>query len=263
MNRRVRILIECVEFIASVKVGVLETLKPLEEHGLCETLFVNTRSVTKKHIAWCDVFISVRGSEKLTLHIIDAIRQAGRHVVYFLDDDLLHVPGGFSCSEYYAQEDIQNNIKECLGKSDVLWCVSSMVAQKYSQYFGGKCVLCPSPALVDEKIAMAPRNQNPIKILYAGSVDHSEIIQKVLSPAVRQICHEFGSAVEFLFIGANPAISGVSQVQYHKHIDNYDAYQKLVMKGGFHLGLAIVGMDEFYQCKYYNKYFEYTKIGAI
>ena len=49
----------------------------------------------------------------------------------------------------------------------------------------------------------------------------------------------------------------------HSFFENYDEYHRFVEAGNFSIGLAVVRMDDFYQCKYYNKFVEYSGIGVV
>ena len=58
-DRLTHILVECPALIASVQVGVLNALAPLEGR-ICEVRFRETRRLKRKDIQWCDIFVCVR-----------------------------------------------------------------------------------------------------------------------------------------------------------------------------------------------------------
>lgn len=258
MGRAVRILVECPALIASVKVGVLEPLKPLEHQGKCEVGFKETIKITRKDIAWCDILICVRGCELATLKIVQAAKNAGRFIIYFLDDDLLNVPLQVSSGDYFGRQALKQSLITCIENSDILWCVNKLIGEKYSAYCGNKWVLSKVPIA----ITSAHLGKYGINILYAGSKDHEINVQKYISPVVKKLCEEFRD-IKFTFIGANPNLEDYSNVTYIKFIENYDDYKKLVNNGCFCIGIAIINTSEFYKYKYYNKFVEYTSIGAV
>ena len=88
LERLTHVLVECPDLIASVQVGVLNVLAPLEG-TICEVRFRETRRIRRKDIQWCDILICVRGCEVSTAMIISEAKRHGRLVFYFLDDDLL------------------------------------------------------------------------------------------------------------------------------------------------------------------------------
>lgn len=262
MAQKVKILVECPALIASVRVGVLEPLSPLQEKGLCEVKFLETKRFTAASIAWCDVLVTVRGSEPASSVIVDEARRVGRFVVYFLDDDLLHIPTDIPSSPYFQSEKCQSAIRSCLRSSNVLWCVNPRIGEKYGPLCGGKWILSSVPVKLDGAGPAFPCSDGKVRVLYAGSADHSALVQKYLSPAVKRIADEMPNKVEFLFIGAEPAITA-KNVRHIRFINSYEEYKKMVSGGNFAIGLAVVDTLEFYQCKYYNKFIEYSSLGAV
>ena len=259
MDREVRILVECPELIASVRVGVLEPLKPLEVLGKCNVKFKKTRNIDRQDIAWCDVLISVRGCEYSTYRIIEAAKKAGRYIIYFLDDDLLNIPTNISSSDFLDREELKKSLIACITNSNILWCVNKLIGETYGKYCNNQWVLSKVPTEIRKKRSASEK----MNILYAGSVDHEKNVQTIISPAVRKLCDEFGDEISFTFIGANPRISEYKNVRFIKFIKNYDCYKRIVDDGDYSIGLAIINTTNFYKCKYYNKFIEYTTIGAI
>lgn len=262
MAQKVKILVECPALIASVRVGVLEPLRPLQEKGLCEVNFLETRQFTAESIAWCDVLITVRGSEFASSVIVKEAKRAGRFVVYFLDDDLLHIPTGIHSSTYFQNEECKTAILNCLKNSNVLWCVNPRIGEKYAPLCSDNWILSSVPIELSCEELPSTFSKGKIKVLYAGSVDHSMLVQKYLSSAVKRIANEMPDQVEFLFIGAEPNISA-KNVKHIDFIDSYEEYKRIVNKGNFSIGLAVIDTSEFYRCKYYNKFIEYSSLGAV
>lgn len=263
MNRPVNILVECPSLLPSVRLGVLEPLRPLEEKGVCKVQFKKSIQIGNKDLTWCDVLLTVRGCEFLTLKVIEAAKKANRFIVYFLDDDLLDIPMGLGSSDYFRNEKLKTILVDCLKKSDILWCVNSLVGEKYSKIASIPWILSKVPVSAIQNKAPFVSKMEKIKILYAGSTDHTRVIQKVLRPVVLKLSEEFGEEIEFLFIGANPNISQKSNVSYLPYLESYEQYKEIVNHGGFQLGLAPLGEERFYQYKYYNKFIEYTSSGIV
>lgn len=260
--RTTHILVECPELIVSAKLGVVDTLRPLVQNGTCDVEFVRTSEIKKKHIIWADIVITVRGWETMTLDILRQAKKAGRFIIYYLDDDLLHVPEESLAWEYYHSPRLQEGLKEMIGFSDVLWGVNKNIRDRYLHFGNGRWMENKLPIQLSENIGEDVVGDT-IKILYAGSTDHSILIREILVGAIRRICDEFGSRVEVTFIGANPEIHDCEQVKYIPFLKPYEAYREYVEAGGFQIGLAPARIDPFYACKYYNKYLEYASIGAV
>lgn len=259
--RRTHILVECPELIASVRVGVLAALEPLAEASLCTVRFRETRNIRKEDIVWCDICVCVRGSEYMTYYIVRELKRLRRLVFYFLDDDLLHLPEESLAREYFDYGGHQKALCDILGLSDGLWGANVLIRDDYLSLCGVKRWICTRmPISLGEPIN---RDDDCVRILYAGSVDHQNIVREILAPAVEMVTDACGSDVEFTFIGPNPNLPSNRQVKYVRFFEDYDQYRKYVLSGGFDIGLATVKLAHFFQCKYYNKFVEYTSIGAV
>lgn len=260
MEMITNILVECIELIPSVRVGVLEPLKLLAEQDRCNLQFKRTSNIKIKDIEWADVIISVRGSEYSTLRIVEIAKRLGKFIIYFLDDDLLNIPQDCKSTLYYSSHDIKSNIIAIIGYSNILWCVNKNIALKYSKYCNNNYAIERVPVEISKYNPI--KEESVIRIVYAGSVDHEREIKEFISPAVIKICKELGEKVEFTFIGVNPAISGIKNVKYIEYIDSYDSYKKIMSGSSFNIGISPIYETEFYKCKYYNKFIEYTSINV-
>lgn len=255
----VNVLVECPALIASVRVGVLNSLKEFCDQKSCNVRFIKTFEIKSKDIVWADIVICVRGCEKATLDIIRTAKKNGRFIIYFLDDDLLNIPDDVGCSEFFGRDDIKQNIKNIIGLSDVLWYVNPLIGEIYGGYTDGRKVL--TRICADAGAADAAKDADRINILYAGSVDHTDLINKYIVPAAYNIMDKYNDKVTFTFIGPKPHIDRKKypSVRCLKFFDNYDEYSSFVKEGCFDIGLAVVRTSRFYQCKYYNKFIEYAK----
>lgn len=262
MDRPTNILVECPALIASVRVGVLEPLKPLENQGKCHVRFIETMNIKKEDIAWCDVLVCVRGFEYVSLKVVDTAKKAGRYIICFLDDDLLNIPQGISSTNYFSDTDQKQSLISIIEISDVLWCVNPLIGEKYSKYGNGKWIISKVPVELPQQLPGEP-NDNITNILYAGSVDHSGLIQDYISPVVKRMYEEFGDSLYFTFIGADPKLEKMSNVKHYGFFNDYDEYKKVLAENRYHIGLAPLYTTEFYQSKYYNKFIEYTTLGAV
>lgn len=258
----VHILIECPELIVSARLGVVEPLKPLERQGKCQLLFLNTIDIRKKHILWADIVITVRGCETLSAKLVASAKKASRLIIYYLDDDLLHIPEESSAWEYYNDPILQSDLIGMLALSDILWGVNSHIRDIYLPYTHGRWIENRLPFFYTG-VTTRVEKQGPVQILYAGSSDHQILVEDILSPVVRRLLEEYGEQVAFTFIGADPKLNEYSQVRYIPFITPYEAYRNFVEKNSFSIGLAPGRYSSFYACKYYNKFIEYTSIGAV
>lgn len=260
MDRKKHILVICTEKVSSVTVGVLLPLSQSEKNGLIETRFVRTAETTGTDIAWCDTLICVRGGEHWDLHIVRLCKQLGRQIVYFLDDDLLDIPDNVSCAEYYRDGFIRDSIKSLIEECDILWCVNPNIAEKYGKAFSRTILADPC---IQPNSQIECKNGDVVRFIYAGGIDHQHIVEEKLTPVTKLICDEFGDRVHFTFIGVNPQLPEYTQVSYTPYINDYSEYRRIVRETQYDISFAPVYDTSFYHCKYYNKFLEYTSVGAV
>ena len=252
---KTNILVECPELISSVKIGVLDLLENREE---CNVKFKRTNTITKHDILWSDVVISVRGCEKASLKIIESANRAGRYTIMFLDDDLINIPLNLDSTKYYNDKKLKKYILEILSNCKILWAVNSRIIEKYSEYTikkNGILGKVPMRIEIEKKEWM-----EPLKVLYAGSIDHKQTLQKIIKPVIQKFDEIINNKITFTFIGANPEIE---KTKHYNYFQDYESYKKFVIEGKFDIGLAPIETTEFYKSKYYNKFLEYTSIGVV
>jgi glycosyltransferase involved in cell wall biosynthesis len=257
------ILIESTTYSASVRLGVEKPLGELARNGKCEIRFMETSAVRACNLEWADIVVTVRGFEPCSDKIAAAAKKSGRFLVYFLDDDLLNVPADVGSYSYFNDPIFRGSMLRILGLSDVLWGVNDCIGKLYLPYCGGKRWVKSRVPVDATSLLPHPNLQKgePVRILYAGSPDHQEIVRELVAPAVDQISREYPQKVEFTFIGVDPAIYGRQNVRTYSFIDNYEEYRRFVKKNEFTIGLAPCRKSEFYRCKYYNKFIEYGSLG--
>ncbi|MBO5192992.1 MAG: hypothetical protein J6C22_18695 [Bacteroides sp.] len=214
-------------------------------------------------IRWCDILITVRGCESLTYSIVKKARKNGRLIVYYLDDDLLNVPIGPACPHEYYESVIRKNMTNILGNAKILWGVNPLICEKYLKY-------TDSGRWLDNKVVMPLKSYHmnrsgdgKVRILYAGSSSHQDNVRSILAPAVKIIAERYREKVEFVFVGVDSGINDMENVKHYSIFKDYNDYRNFVENGRFSFGLAVVKTEEFYQCKYYNKFLEYTSIGCL
>lgn len=261
-EEKVKILVESVLFTPSVRVGVLEPLRRHQENGRSEVRFREDWQITIDDIIWADVVISVRGCELGSEWVAKAAEKAGRYVIYFLDDDLLDIPSGNGSSGYYEQEEVKESIIRTMNSSNLLWCVNHRIKEKYGKYVKDRAVVLDIPAQLPEKQRPVSGDNEAVRVLYAGSTDHRAVVREYLVPAIHRLSDEMGDRIEFIIIGPDPGLKR-KNVKYHRFFENYDSYRDFVARSGCTVGLAPIRESDFYRAKYYNKFIEYTAIGAV
>lgn len=262
LDRSSHILIVCIEMVSSVEVGILFPLSDIAKKGMIETRFVRTSQVTPSDIAWCDTVICVRGSEIWDLYVVKLCRKYGRNTIYFLDDDLLDIPDNVSCTDYYRDDYVRNNIISIMQECEVLWCVNPNISRKYADMFNEVILTdaCVKPIDYDGE---KKYDDKIVSCIYAGGIDHQGVVKEILSPVVRRICMDYGGKVHFTFIGVDPDLPDCDQVLYIPFIYDYNEYRQTLYGKQYDISFAPIYDLPFYRCKYYNKFLEYTAMGAV
>lgn len=257
-NHKVNILVECGGYIPSVKLGVLEPLKYLRMQGLIDVRFCLTTKVNRKILEWSDVFVCVRGFEQFNINLVSAAKKSGRKVIYYIDDDLMNLPKDCGTASIFNLVNGKNNIKKILSKSDALWVSNRYLGHKYLND-NQQLIVTDVPAELND---VQKKKNDVIKVVYAGSQDHSKTIQDVLIPAIKEINNKYKDSFSFTFIGADPNYSD-SNIKHCKYINSYDKYKEIMKNGNYDIGIALIPDGEFYKCKYYNKFVEYTSNSIV
>lgn len=260
-KKQVNIIIECPEFIPSVKVGVYNILKFLESKSICNIKFLKTKDIRSRDIEWSDVLVTVRGSEYKTNQVVRVAKEHKRKVIYFLDDDILDIPENIASTDYYKHPDILKNINEILCNSDLLWCVNHRLGEKYSQIANIPWFLSKVPMVFEHINTLASSSE--IKFIYAGSKDHFKVVQTYLLPAIDRMIENYGHKVKFYIIGANPKELRKDQIVCFDYFNSYEEYKHKILEISPDVGLAPILTDNFYTMKYHNKYIEYASAGAV
>lgn len=257
----INILVECPELIASVKVGVLNPLEPFIEQYNCNVIYKRTIDINTKDICDCDIFITVRGCEFMTLQIVKIASRLNKTIIYYLDDDLLNVPIGSACPVEYYNQVVKRNLINVMSYCNILWGVNELICEKYLKYTKDKIWIFNRTSMNIE--TTVKKDDGKLHILYAGSESHSQMLQENLSKVVEALAIKYSETVDFTFIGANLGIYNLSNVINVPTIKDYDKYKEYVRSNNFSIGIAVVKDEPFFHCKYYNKFLEYTSINCV
>ncbi len=246
---------------ASARLGVLDVLTPLEAKGICVVTYKKTEELKGSDISWADVLVAVRGWDQALLSALRVARDASRMVLSFLDDDLLNVPKEIGNGMYDAPQ-IKAGLLATLSLSHRLWVVNPILGEKYRKYCSGG-VVCSRVPMLSAPEVMLPRDESgPVKIVYAGSPDHTWVLQKYLRISLQRLCEEFRNQLDITSIGADLGLNQCGNYHYHPHFADYSAYRRLMAESRFQIGLAVIEDQEFYHHKYFNKFLEYTAMGV-
>ena len=102
-----------------------------------------------------------------------------------------------------------------------------------------------------------------MKIGFAGSVDRTGDLERILRETLLRIHDEYGEKVSFAFFGAVPSFAQALNAQCVPYCDSYDAYRKALNALKMDIGLAPMPDTAFHAGKHYNKFVEYAAAGIV
>lgn len=235
-------------------------LEELARDGRVIYRAVQENRLVNADFAWPDIVLLGRLDNWYELQLARGFRRAGKYLVYILDDDLLNMPGGLDCSEYYGQADIQRSIREILALSDAVLSPSPRLLDKYAGN-GKRAIRVEEPA-IDPVPYCTHADRTVVKIGFAGSLDRTSDVEQLLRGALTRIHREYGSRVAFEFFGAIPDFAGQLGARCVPYTNAYDDYRRTLNGLQWDIGLAPMPQTPFYACKHYNKFCEYAAAGV-
>lgn len=232
-------------------------LEYLEKEGKINYRFIPAHIISGENLSWADVIIFLRSESDIEAYACKLASKANKHLVYVLDDDLLNAPDYLSSSAYYNLKSTKNNIRTIMSLCDTFLTSSPVLLKKYGGGFKN-AFLIDEPSL--NKIESKPSN-NTIKIGFAGSIDRTQDISKILKDAIKIILDKYKNKVEIEFMGAKPDFVDELELSYIPYQPSYESYTAYMSRCNWDIGLAPMPDTEFHSCKYYNKFIEYASFG--
>lgn len=248
---------------------VMELIIPFSHANCIDIKEKDSGQVTAADIYWSDCILMIRPYDKTCSDIMKVSRQYNRFVIVYLDDDLLHVPNLYASLPrkliaVTLKRRNQKALRACLSQCNVLWGSNPLLLDRYKALVkSGRCIKCDVVTNIS--------NMKPVKkhftgtrLLFAGAVDHYALLNKYIVPALNQLTATY-SDLQMTCIGITE-----NQLQHCKFkvkcipwTNDYMQYRKNIEKEDCDIGIAVIEEDEFYQCKYFNKFIEYSLMGMV
>ncbi|MGN0762302.1 MAG: hypothetical protein ACI4MK_02895, partial [Aristaeellaceae bacterium] len=141
-----RVLLIYKLMIPSVRLCGHCQLEELAARGAVEYRCRTTMGVSRQDLAWAETVLMCRLDNAYELHLARLLKQAGKNLVYVIDDDLLNVPEHLSSAPYYRQKQVQACIRGIIGLSDAILSPSPVLLDKYARD-GRRGILLEEPAI--------------------------------------------------------------------------------------------------------------------
>ena len=259
-GRKCHVLLIYRKMIPSVRLCGHSQLDALAADGLIDYRAVQDMRLTKDDLNWADTVFLGRLDNLYERQISELLHRVGRRLVYIIDDDLLNIPPAITSASYYAQPEIQDNIRRMIGISQAIISPSPLLLKKYATD-GRMAIRTEEPALFAVPYRSHAPGQ-PVKIGFAGSIDRTADLEAILRDALLRVKEKYGPRVQFEFFGAVPAFAKALDATTVPYLESYDDYRRQLNACEWDIGLAPMPDAPFYACKHYNKFCEYAAAGV-
>ena len=259
--RKRRILLIYWDMIPSVRLCGHCQLEWLAERGRVEYRAVHEMKLEAADLTWADIVLLARSDSWYAHQLARRLHDAGRYLIYVIDDDLLNTPPEVSSAAYYGLAEIQSNIRGMIALSNAILSPSPLLLEKYATD-GRRAIQIEEPAI--DPVEYRPHDPDkPVKIGFAGSIDRVCDLDRILRDALIQIKREYGDRVEFEFFGAIPSFAEEVDATCIPYCESYDEYRRKLNALAWDIGLAPMPDTPFHACKHYNKFVEYAAAGIV
>lgn len=263
MENKPNILVMYFNFDACALVGVTEVLKHMESIGYINLKHKRMEEVNNADIEEADILVNVRGFDDRSLNIVRRCKELGKYNIYYLDDNLLDIPS-YACSySIFSNKITQETIYNTMRLSDTLWSVNPNIAALYGKYFS-KAIVNDAPALLfDESNDISfNRTTDKITIGFSGGYAHAYTTDTILDKPIGIILDKYRNSVNFEIFGAMPKIIGKYKLNHIAYRSNHEEYRAVMKALNWDIGLAPLEKIPFTGCKYFNKFLDYSAVGA-
>ena len=211
-------------FIPSVRLCGYEQMKWLEQKGKISFMASDVKQLTEQQCEWADIVMFVRSSTWLEWKIAKRCKKAGKLVLYVLDDDVFEIAPDSLVAAYLNQKTVRNRMQWFIKNSDIFVSPSRHILKKYKN-IAKQTVRIEEPCL-NENICNTRDNNTKLKIGFAGSVDRTGDVQRILQEAIEEFYKKHRGEVEIEFMGAKIDLVDKLGFVYFPYEEDYGKYQK-------------------------------------
>lgn len=261
MSDKKHVLLIYRKMIPSIRLCGHCQLEYLAQKGALEYRAVREMKLKAADLNWADIVLLGRSDNWYVHQLAKRLYDAGRYLIYILDDDLLNIPPEVSSAKYYGQKEIQGYIRNIIALSDAILSPSPLLLEKYATN-GRRAIQIEEPAI--DPVEYKPHAPDkPVKIGFAGSIDRACDLERILRDALIYVKREYGDRVAFEFFGAIPSFAEELNATCIPYCDSYDEYRRTLNERQWDIGLAPMPDTPFHACKHYNKFVEYAEAGVV
>ena len=223
--------------------------------------FITILKLVNSDLAWCDVLYMIRPNNVIFGKIANLVHRYGVTVVFFLDDDLLHLPKG-NANMPWRKRGLVFSTKN----SDIIVSSSPYICRDYGRDYGVSRTVVMDTAIPERDIKLHIEGKNErLKIVYAAGLAHKVPFNKFIKPVLKDLDERYGDKVSLTFMGVHPEIDigeYKMPIQFIAPM-SLNSYRAKIEENNFDIGLAPLVTSEFTKCKYFNKFIEYAMFGIV
>lgn len=260
-----RVLVIIPALMPSVVIGALRPLTALEGDGELTLRVRKAQDWKVADIDWADVVVFYRNQERSDLDALYGARQAGKAVIYEIDDNFFEIGLGLPLGRWHRDPVRLHALKRFLQMANVVRVYSEALRDQAAA-FGAPVDLIRSyfdRDLIHGLKPRAKRSSDPVRIAYATGRSADPALERAMMQALERITSDYGDGVEVTFWRKPPGVLGKRKtVTVMKPVPNYERFVQGFFQAGFDIGVAPVLDDVFHNSKTNNKYREYGGCGV-
>lgn len=216
--------------------------------------------VTNNDIEWCDVLCLVRPNHPSFAKVAKLAKNHGICVIFFLDDDLLHLP-----KEHADMRWRRKGLKQAAYYSDIVVSSSPYICDSYGRIANTKRRIVIDTAVSKQDIKQHLPHKGRIKLVYAAGLAHKKMFDQFILPILVNLDNKYGDQISLSFMGVHPDLNMQDYKMPIYYIDSLPLaeYRKRIEDENFDIGLAPLITNDFTKCKYFNKFIEYAMFGIV
>lgn len=194
-----------------------------------------------------------------TAGVIDQLKASGKPLVYDVDDLLTDIPMSNPHNEWAHYR--RSYIESCMRTVNAV-IVSTPYLRDCFELLNNNIIVLPN--YIDEVIWRSQplvRTDSIIRILFAGTLTHSEDIALIL-PVLERIKAIHGDTIQLVFMGINPSeYFQLGEFEFVEFDSNYRSYANTLKHLGIDIALVPLVNNTFNCAKSQIKWLEYSALG--
>ena len=260
-----RVLVIIPSLMPSVVIGALRPLAAIEGAGEITLRVRKAQDWKVADVAWSDVVVFYRNQERADLDALYGARQAGKAVIYEIDDNFFEISLGLPLGRWHRDPVRLHALKRFLQMADVVRVYSEALRDQAAA-FGAPVDLIRSyfdRGLIQGLKVRSKRPGDPVRIAYATGRSADPALERAMMTALERVTAAHGDKVEVTFWRKPPGVLAKRRnVTVMKPVPNYEQFVQTFYQTGFDIGVAPVLDDVFHNSKTNNKYREYGGCGV-